>query len=113
MFADGVKLDATWEDLAREDIRNSWKEEPADDVVADWVEEMQHILHDIQPGERYVILDGAVIPADATGAEFEGWYARHDLDSLPHIDALTDDTVIPQRLANMDYWQGHALEDRE
>jgi hypothetical protein len=63
--------------------------------------------------DQYVILDGAVIPVDATGAAFDGWHAHHDLESLPQIDALSDESVIEERLANREYWTANALPDPE
>jgi hypothetical protein len=112
-FAEGFEIEATWEELAREDIRNGWQDEPSDEDVAAWVAAMQEILADVAPGHRYVILDGAVIPVDATSVAFDGWHAHHDLESLPHVDALSDTSVIEELLANREYWTTNALPDAE
>lgn len=112
-FAEGVELDTTWEDLAREDIRNSWRAEPAAEDVAAWVAAMREILSDVKAGRKYVILDGAVIQIHSLGAQFDGWHSHHDLESLPQVDALSDRSVIEKLLANRDYWTASALPDAE
>lgn len=113
MFAEGVELDTTWEALAREDMRGMGLKKPSAEDIASWIDDMQGILEDVEPGELYVILDGAVIPADCAGCEFEGWYARHDLNSLPQVDALSDSSIIDSLLANPEYWQANAIEEDE
>lgn len=108
-FAEGFETDATWEELARDDISGGWHHEPSDEDVSAWVDAMQQILADVEPGRRYVILDGAVIPVDSAGVEFDGLHSHHDLDSLPQVDALSDSSVIPKLLANPEYWTANAL----
>jgi len=79
-FVEAVELETTWIELAREDIRNKWKEEPSDDDVASWIKAMKEILGDIELGERYVIIDGAVLKTDTENVEFDG--------CMPIIDSL-------------------------
>jgi hypothetical protein len=110
-FAEGVEIEGTWEDLAREDIRNKWKEEPEDDDVASWIEAMMEILADVEPGKRYVIIDGHVIPADARNVEFDGWHAHHDFAVLPQVEALSDKSVLDAKLGDRRYWTVNALPD--
>ena len=108
-FAEGVQLEATWEEIAREDIRKRWEEEPTDDDVASWVESMKELLSGVRPGGRYVIIDGSVIAADSQGITFDGWHSHHDFASLPQIEALSDKSVLDEKLSNREYWQSTAL----
>jgi len=108
-FAEGVEIEGTWEDIAREDIRNKWKEEPSEDDVGSWIEAMKEILSDVRAGAHYVIIDGAVIPADASKVTFDGWHAHHEFESLPQVDAQTDKSVLDSKLSNREYWTSNAL----
>ena len=110
-FAEGVQIESAWEELAQEDIRNMWRSEATDDEVRAWIATMKEILADVRIGDRYVILDGAVIPITATGVEFDGWHAHHKLESLPQVDALSNRSIIEKQLANREYWIANALPD--
>ena len=70
---------------------------------------MKEILANVEPGGRYVILDGAVIPADAKDVEFDGWHAHHKLQSLPQVKALANKSVVEHQLGNREYWTANAL----
>lgn len=63
-------------------------------------------------GDRVVVLDGNIIPADHQGPlEFEGWYARHSLPWVPQVRALTDVTVEEQILCNSGYWYERKIDE--
>ena len=110
-FAEGFELDSTLEALARESIRQLWDEDPKGDDVAAWAGDMEQILEDVEVGKRYVIIDGQVIPADCEGAEFNGWFASHKLESLPQVDALNDSEILDKTLALPKYWIDRELPD--
>lgn len=112
-FAEGVEIETSWPDLARDDIRNHWNEEPSEEDVDSWVEAMKEILAEVRVGEHYVIVDGLVIPVDSSELKFEGWAARHDFKELPQIRALADKAVLEERLANREYWLANALSEEE
>jgi len=112
-FAEGVEIEGTWEDLARADIRSMWKKEPEDEDVTSWVEGMKEIMADVEPGKRYVIIDGHVIPADAPNVKFDGWHARHDFTGLPQVKALTDKSALDVQLGDRRYWTENALPEEE
>lgn len=112
-FAEGVEIDATWEETAREDLRNQQGCEPSEIDVVAWVEAMEQILKDVEIGRRYVILDGTVFPVTAAGVIFDGWYAHHEFKTLPQVDALADPSVIDKQLGKPAYWIGNALPDAE
>ena len=107
-FAVGVELDHTWEQIAREDLRGAVEGLASDEGVAEWIAAMQEILAEVEVGRRYVILDGTVIPVDARDFELDGWYARHELRSLPQVNALVNSSVVERVLGNRDYWLANA-----
>ena len=70
---------------------------------------MKELLSGVRPGGRYVIIDGSVIAADSQGITFDGWHSHHDFASLPQIEALSDKSVLDEKLSNREYWQSTAL----
>ena len=109
-FAEGVEVDSTWEEIARQDL-GGWSENPSSQDIKDWVEVMRELLADVEPHRQYVYLDGQIIPADVTKFVFDGWYAHHEFNSLPHVAAMNDKTLVEKLLANPDYWICNALAD--
>ena len=103
-------LHEAWDATARRDLVNATGQEPRANEVAEWVAGMQELLADVQIGHQYVCLDGTIIPADAARVEFDGWHSRHRLEFLPHVAALSDDSVERDILANMDYWESNRLQ---
>lgn len=112
-FAEGVQIESTWEELAREDIRNKWKEEPTAEDVASWVEAMKEILSCVQVGERYVIIDGSVIRVDADNIHFDGLAAHHEFPKVPQVRALANKAVLEEELGNREYWLSNALPEED
>lgn len=86
-----------------------WKSEPSAEDVASWIEAMKEILADVRVGERYVIIDGSVIQADATDLMFDGWAARHEFPGLPQVRALSNKAVLDVELGNREYWFRNAI----
>lgn len=112
-FAEGVEINASWEEMARLDIANGgWKTE-SDEEAAAWIEGMKVVLRGVQPGKQYVILDGRVMERTAGKLKFDGWYARHELDGAPQEQALKDPKVVETMLSNQQYWRSRELPDRE
>lgn len=114
-FATGIVTGESWESLARRDIKNQTGDDPIDEHVAMWVEAMQDLTADIEEGQEYVCLDGALIRTDFDEIRFSGWHSNHDLDFLPQVQALSDNSIVDDLLANMDYWESRkvAEEDQE
>ena len=108
-FARGLEIDATWDDLAHQDLRRRSGREPDADHVRHWIETMQSMLADVEVGGRYVCLDGKVIPIDAARVAFEGWHSRHAFDFVPQVKALTDVRVRENVLSSRAYWRRTAL----
>jgi hypothetical protein len=108
-FARGVEVDESWEELARRDLIGKWTDTPSDEDIREWIVAMQEILADVKVGNQYVCMDGLIIPTDAGHVRFRGWHAEHDLDFVPQIAALGDDSVMERILGNPRYWQARAI----
>lgn len=102
-FARAVEVDESWEELAQRDLAG-FPEPVTDQHRQDWITAMQATLSRIEPGNRYVYLEGEIIAADAPGVHCDGWHARHDLDFVPQIAALDDLSVVENVLCNPSYW---------
>lgn len=109
-FARGVQVEESWEDLARRDLTNRWRNKPARVDIANWVAAMRELLAEVKVGGRYVCLDGTIIPVEITAIRFDGWHSHHDLGYVPQVAALADPSIVQQVLSNTEYWRGRALE---
>ena len=111
-FAQGIELDEPWDSLARRDLRLRTSREPDDLEIRRWVNWMRALLVDVEPGERYVYLDGELFRADVSALAFDGWYARHELEFLPQVAALGDRQVLDDLLGSRDYWLARRLSEK-
>ena len=117
-FAVAVEVDESWEETALRDLngRGPAFEQPTPDEVAAWVEAMQVMCAELEPGEEYVYLDGWFIPRETEEIEIEGMHAFHDLTCVPQVVALTDKSILEEILSNQDYWKENEVppdEDEE
>jgi hypothetical protein len=101
-FAEGVEIESSWEALAR-------TTESEEDEIASWIEAMKIITAGVKVGERYVIIDGFVLPADARHVAFDGWHAHHEFEIIPQVQALEDRSILDAKLGNRRYWTENAL----
>jgi hypothetical protein len=103
-FAVGIETEEPWEVLARRDLQGQGLKEPSERQIEAWVKVMRSMLSAVRPGTTYVIFDGCLLPADATGLQLTGWYARHALNVVPQTAALRDPSLVGSVLTNRDYW---------
>ena len=104
-FAVAVEMDESWEVTALRDLNGRGPNfKPTADDVADWVEAMQEMCSELEPGQQYVYLDGWFIPRDTEEILIEGMHSYHELDGVPQVMALEDKSVIADVLGNEDYW---------
>ena len=109
-FARAELIAGTIEDLARADFQAFLKRSPTDEELTEWVDSIQWMTEDLEVGDRVVVLDGMIIPADHEGPiEFEGWHSRHSLPWVPHVQALTHPEVEQEILSSQDYWTEREL----
>jgi hypothetical protein len=109
-FAEAVAVNESWDETAGRVLRALDQHEPEPGQAEEWVGFMKILLKGIRSGERYVYLDGWVVPTTAEGVHIEGWHSRHDLDYVPQVAALTDPKVRTDVLSSRKYWQSTALE---
>jgi hypothetical protein len=64
-------------------------------------------------GDIVVYLDGSYWTADSTEVAFDGLYASHNLERLPHAEALSDPAHLDRMLGNPRYWLDRERPDRE
>jgi hypothetical protein len=74
---------------------------------------MQRLLADVEPGRVYACMDGRVFERGARKIEFDGLYASHQFDRLPHVEALTKPSVEEEILASTEYWRSHKLKRKK
>jgi len=108
-FAKAIETEVPWTALGRRDLKGQTGDFPEPEKIADWVRAMEELHADVRLGQRYVVFDGRFVPADAPGIDFEGWHARHRLDFVPQVAALTDPSVKDDILSNPEYWASRAL----
>ena len=73
-----------------------------------WLEET---LADIPVGRTVVYLDGMYFDVDAEPGLFKGLYALHELQHLPHFEALTRPSLLRATLGERSYWLERRLRD--
>jgi hypothetical protein len=103
----------SWQEIGRRDLQNRWGKPPEENEVAQWVDAMKELLARIEPGKEYVCIDGHIIATDAPSICFIGWHARHDLNFVPQVEALSDPDVLKSLLANREYWTANAVREHE
>jgi len=112
-FAVGVELEARWEDLAETDWKAWGLQRVSKQKITSWVTDMKRLLAEVKPGKIYVCIDGRVFEKGARKVEFDGLYASHKFDRLPHTEALTKRSVEEDVLASTDYWRSHKLKRKK
>jgi hypothetical protein len=105
-FAVAVEVNESWEATALRDLKNRGPDfdEPTKDDVAAWVEAMQVMCEDLELGEEYVYLDGWFIPTSTDEITIEGMHSNHELEGVPQVIALEDQSIITELLGNEEYW---------
>lgn len=104
-FARACTVTQTIEELARADWIGAWERDPTKKELADWTEALREFTSDLEEGSEYVYLDGVAVPVGIGPVEFVGICKRHRLDTVPHMDALSDPSVIERTLSNPSYWK--------
>jgi hypothetical protein len=109
-FAEGVKINESWEDTGNRIVRALYQREPELGEGNEWIEFMKILLKGIQSGEQYVYFDGYVIPTTAEGITIEGWHSHHNLDCVPQVAALTKPEIRDDLLCCREYWQSNRVQ---
>lgn len=112
-FARVVDVDRTYGDIAREDFAargDTTIEEEDVEHAAQW---MADAMADLVVGDIVVYLDGSYLPLDTENFAYDGWFAQHDFDRLPHAVALEQPTALRDTLGEKQYWIDRELEDQD
>ena len=108
MFARARRIRLSLEDIAQRcaprtrDVLISGEGTRTETVLAgpaDWLEVALPIHAELIEDQRYVFMDGKVLPAVHGPVKFRGLWRQHDLRDLPH---LGEDS--PGVLADPEYW---------
>lgn len=84
-----------------------------EEEIEEWAEGMAEAFAAFEVGDILVYLDGEYWLRDATGIAFDGDFASHRFDRLPHADALADPPLLQRVLGDAHYWFDRELPDRE
>lgn len=107
-YAQVVEVDRSYLDLARSEFGSDEVELSEIEDLAGW---MERAVEPFQFGDIIVYLDGAYLRVDEQDVRFEGWFAEHDLATLPHAGAITK-ADIDDVLGLPAYWFDRELPDR-
>ena len=106
-FAEAVELETRWEELAIADWKGWGLQRVSKKNIAGWVTDMKRLVAHVKPGRVYAYLDGRLFEREARNVKFDGIYASHKFDRLPHVQALRNRAVEEEVLASVDYWRSH------
>ena len=112
VFAKIVEVDATYDQLLAEDAQRRGLKSVTQDDIRDVAASMERALAPFPIGATIVYLDGEYFLVDATNIEFEGLYARHKLERLPHAIALEQPEHLRAFLSDTKYWLAHERPNR-
>jgi hypothetical protein len=113
IFAEVRETDIPLLELGRREAATRGFKTVTDEDIAEWAEGMAKMLADFEVGDIVVYLDGHYWPVDSSDVQFDGYYASHKLDRLPHSEALDDPPRLRQILGDKQYWCDRERSDRE
>ena len=111
IFAKVVETQLSCEEIAQID-QSSYADRPAgidDEGVVEEAAWLRAELEGLEVGTECVILDGKVIPTSARDIAFDGWFAHHDLEMPPQIQAGDSREEVLKLLGDTDYWLSREL----
>jgi hypothetical protein len=96
----------------REAERRGIGDHVTEEDMQEWAQGMAETLDVFDEGDIVVYLDGGYWTVDSTQIEFEGYFASHKFDVLPHAVALTNPPHLRRVLGDSKYWFDRELPDR-
>ena len=106
------ETDLNLEELGRREAESRELSGITEDDVKQWALGMAEAFEPFDVGDVVVYLDGAYWTIDSEEVEFDGYFASHKFDRLPHAEALENPAVLDKILGNPDYWFERELPDR-
>lgn len=114
MFARVERVPESRTALARRLHREAFGEDPEPEELADAVQHFEALVDGYKEGDRVVVLDGVILPADGgQPISLEGLFASHEFDELPHVLARTNPGILQETLASEEYWLERRLPDED
>jgi hypothetical protein len=113
VFAEVRETDIPLAELARREAKTLGLKDVTKDDIRLWVDDMTETLSHFDVGDTVVYLDGAYWTVDSTHLKYDGYYASHKLDRLPHTEALNDPPSLRAMLGDKQYWLDRERPDRE
>ncbi|TMJ11307.1 MAG: hypothetical protein E6G94_16315 [Alphaproteobacteria bacterium] len=99
-------------EFGRREVAMRGLEHVSEAEIADWAEGMAEMLDNFEVGDTIAYLDGSYWQVDETGIHFDGYYASHRLDRLPHAEALQGPELLDRLLGDPKYWFERERADR-
>ena len=111
VFAEVVDVDRTYEDIVGADFRRRGYNLEEDEIkgAARW---MAEAMEPFRLGDIVVYLDGCYFPVRERDIDFEGDFAEHRFDRLPHFLALERKEALVEALGGKSYWFERERPDR-
>jgi predicted RNA-binding Zn-ribbon protein involved in translation (DUF1610 family) len=109
-YARVIDVDRTYADIVREDFKSRGSDDDEEDIVHG-VQWMAEALAEFAVGDIVVYLDGSYLKLDTANFAYDGWFAQHDFDRLPHAEALTNPATLRDTLGDQQYWLDRELTD--
>lgn len=105
--------DVSMIELGRQEVERRGITGVTEEEISEWAEDMASVLEPFNIGDIIVYLDGRYFALDDKNTDFEGYFAKHKLDQLPHSKALETPSSLEQVLGNKKYWLDRELPERE
>ncbi len=101
-------------DIARTEVKaRNLTDHITEEDIKDWAKAMAEDFNRFDVGQKVIYLDGSYFPLDAKNIEFDGYFAHHKLETLPHAEAIKNPSKLKEILYNKDYWFERELPERE
>lgn len=113
IFAEVRETDIPLIELGRREVAARRLTNVSEQEIEEWAEGMGEALAEFEVGDIIVYLDGEYWHRDSTDIAFDGYFASHRLDRLPHAEALADPPLLRRVLGEAEYWFERELPDRE
>jgi hypothetical protein len=94
--------------------RSSFSNKPValdDEEVRSHAEWLEYELKNVHTGTICAILDGKILPVESRDIQFNGWFASHDLETVPQWTHRTSKQAIDRLLGNPNYWTERELSE--
>ena len=112
-YAEIRETDIPLIELGRREVLRRGLTSVTEKEIEDWALAIQTDLADFPVGQLIVYLDGEYLPLNSKNIQFEGWYAKHKLEKLPHLEALKNPELLNSMLGDSGYWLDREIPDRE